>query len=1016
MLNYKVRMSDNQIVQKGIEWEERYVAQDLSYVSGVTDTDYNIDSFRSLSVESRAGGGTDIVSVNSTNVKRTGFVVVYGKSYDVHSAKTTNFIVSATPASFKYIELNGRYYYCGLTGNTFEVDKWLVSSDTGVIETSVTVTAVNDVARIDTVYWVKDDTVTIDGNDYYVDYQTNPKPTIRYYEGSDALEYSSITDCTGIEITQFTNPVEKAEFILTKVDDREVQFDSIGFCDYYFFVDYNNTYCSVVPSSYTSGDSETINTFVCLVPNKILGTEPENGFTPYSLYSYVEDMGGGTIQLTSITSSIELRDMYAFTKIGNEEVQVSHTVLSSNGGPRVITYLTNDAVVKNLNPGNRIEFRNEELDTYLDVYEDEDGEFVLFNGKKNYVVENLCDKVVMLDYEYDITYPDGKHSGSTALVSVEGEQIPMELIRSLPDNESIPLEELEAESTWYVRPYPLVVTSSATAFTETLYQITSYSGVTLGGKNYLVHVETVAEEGDEIYAKYVVYDHGNDYAMMVEEVIGSSAVVCYPDLYDSEFSDDFIDDWAGLIMSNVVYGANDLSLYVPNTIFGIDAITPQLAVNRLLAITEGGNFYIPKSSDEYYSLTDDLIIYVNNRYINIPITLSLGSGGDPNKDDVVDTLFYDEERRNSINRIVDMERDVYTPKTLVGEYNGSEAVFNSIYEIQINVHLRTRDMYNWKVNETAKGVAFTSANTNWFVTDFYPYKDIVDGNDYVMNRKLDSTSDIAGLWMFTNEDVYYQKSRVANTFLRLSYYDSVDPQSQSLLHMSTVFMDEHAIYKRYIDNSRKGKDEFINYSIEPYGTGEGHQKPVITQKISVSSEELQNNHGDDMSKVTLDDSKRISTRFVVKNKYATDTSSEGFYLYVFKEYSEKLHPKPIYMKVELNHAGIGQTLPLTVPMIWDNGHPKSAITLSSSSDVTELKKGIRLQDFYQCIYIPLYAVYDYKNNEYVYVFDDRYVKVEDGIAVLNLYEVKVMDESDSDPGTDKLEIDINEQFKDLCDI
>ena len=50
----------------------------------------------------------------------------------------------------------------------------------------------------------------------------------------------------------------------------------------------------------------------------------------------------------------------------------------------------------------------------------------------------------------------------------------------------------------------------------------------------------------------------------------------------------------------------------------------------------------------------------------------------------------------------------------------------------------------------------------------------------------------------------------------------------------------------------------------------------------------------------------------MNNKHVTDTSSEGFYLYIFREYAEKLHPKPIYMKIEFNHAGIGKQIPFLI--------------------------------------------------------------------------------------------------------
>jgi len=143
----------------------------------------------------------------------------------------------------------------------------------------------------------------------------------------------------------------------------------------------------------------------------------------------------------------------------------------------------------------------------------------------------------------------------------------------------------------------------------------------------------------------------------------------------------------------------------------------------------------------------------------------------------------------------------------------------------------------------------------------------------------------------------------------------------------------------------------------------------------------------------------VSSRLTIKNKYETTTSSEGFYLYIFREYSENLRPKPIYMKVEFNHAGIGRTIPFTVPMKWKTGttspqieNPVSALTLAN--DLEEMKQGMPLSRVRTQLYIPLYAVYDFKNKEYAYVFDERYAKVDkNGVVNLNLFELKVKDET-----------------------
>jgi hypothetical protein len=176
-------------------------------------------------------------------------------------------------------------------------------------------------------------------------------------------------------------------------------------------------------------------------------------------------------------------------------------------------------------------------------------------------------------------------------------------------------------------------------------------------------------------------------------------------------------------------------------------------------------------------------------------------------------------------------------------------------------------------------------------------------------------------------------------------------------------------------------DDFINVSYEEEG---------VTHDFCISLK---------------DDGKRLDSRLVIDNKYTTDTSSEGFYIYMFREYAQKLHPKPIYMKIEFNHAGIGKTIPFIVPMKWakvTNSSDVNPVTAYTLADLEELKKGVPLSWVYGQSYIPLYAVYDFKNKEYGYVFDDRYVKMnDDGSVTLNLFEIKIMEDKNplSDYGT-----------------
>ena len=125
-------------------------------------------------------------------------------------------------------------------------------------------------------------------------------------------------------------------------------------------------------------------------------------------------------------------------------------------------------------------------------------------------------------------------------------------------------------------------------------------------------------------------------------------------------------------------------------------------------------------------------------------------------------------------------------------------------------------------------------------------------------------------------------------------------------------------------------------------------------------------------------------------------SSEGFYLYLFREYSSGIHERDIYLKVEFNHAGVGRTVTFMQPFktINDEGD-REMLNMSDSNDVSLLKKGCKLQEMYDHIYIKVHVKYDFDSKRYYYYFPEWMTKHNDNKSEmrLNLYELKIADES-----------------------
>jgi hypothetical protein len=721
-----------------------------------------------------------------------------------------------------------------------------------------------------------------------------------------------------------------------------------------------------------------------------------------------------------------------------------------------------------------------------DDYNGKDESFVFFNGKKYLVQKNICDKVVINNNEYDIDYVSGKTAGVDCMVLIGNERVPMK-IESVNGGE------------YQLKRYGRIMSGDTRALSEGVrlavdaeYPIKQYDGIIINGKKYIILDESIRdnETSEVIELLYACIGLPNRYTFIITEIVGNSLYICEPFINTTDFTDDFDRFISEEICRDVVEKQSTFDLQVKNKVLGEEEITEDLAFR---------SSETPKSSSDFYDLFKDLKIYVDSGYIHIPLSLNMNVADNIQQDDIVTRDFFEDQKKKAINPIVDMEKDIYTPKFIYGyydsggtiqrggEYQGSRTIFKQIYKINLNFHFRTRNLESWKVNDGYNQLNY-SADTanqsvdNWFITDFYPYRDILynklsqkgGSNENRMSHKewkdrvniLQETSDLMGLLYFTNDDIYYQRSKVGKSFARVSFYDSTDPQTQSLLATSCIFVDEHKLFKKYIDNSRKNLYEFgmvtepkydtissgfINYDY--LKTDSSSSKTDVTKliklnKISVNAEYL-GERKDNIKEfdkngclystpsahsynIIINESHRISSRLEVDNKYVTDTSSEGFYAYIFREYAEKLHPKPIYMKIEFNHAGIGKMIPFIIPMHWsgnttDSGktgynkmYPEHALMMSSTSansitelnDLDELKKGIPLSYAYAQEYIPLYAVYDFEKEEYGYVFDSRYVEQDSGGTInLNLFEMKIMNESD-----EVIDEDTEEGKKKLNDI
>lgn len=444
---------------------------------------------------------------------------------------------------------------------------------------------------------------------------------------------------------------------------------------------------------------------------------------------------------------------------------------------------------------------------------------------------------------------------------------------------------------------------------------------------------------------------------------------------------------------------NDNSNYyytLKNTIFNKSLIAP-----------------ISQEDKEYFN--EEIHFLINHNSFVIPISLEKKNALNLHQTFIAHQNFAQKIKEESINRIVDMEKDIYYPAYY--EKRGNEDIMTLCHEIKIDLHFRTRDLTNWVINENvaeyvdSNGIENDSGKnlTNWNIFDYYRYAiDKSSVKKFKPLLKLEGVqqfyppSDLLYFLNFTNEDVFYQKQKIGKSFLRLSFYDSPNPQNQNLLYTTTIFMSETSLFQKYI-NVEKTIDKYVTIKERGYNREklinekEGIQTTYhldnlnMVSQIGVDTEPCKTNY-----ELTFDEGKRLSSSFVIKNRNEATESSEGFYIYLFKEFANGLHERSIYMRVQFNHAGFGKTVNFMQMFNKHSNGEKSMINWSTKFNFDKHKDGYPLNELYEHLYIEIKVKYDVKNHRFCYFLPKWMCEKNDNkhIMRLSLFEVKIKDESE----------------------
>lgn len=328
-------------------------------------------------------------------------------------------------------------------------------------------------------------------------------------------------------------------------------------------------------------------------------------------------------------------------------------------------------------------------------------------------------------------------------------------------------------------------------------------------------------------------------------------------------------------------------------------------------------FFIKRDSISDAELKDgtEIMLVVGDMRLEVPIS-----------EDFDTSLFQEEAMRQFIeetsekviNEIVDYEKQQFTPI-----YNEQE-----VQKITYKIHLRARKSpEDW----------VTDDDMGWF--DFTA-----------------SSGDSLYAMGFDEDDAYYRKKKVSESFLRLSFYDSKKRSSQKLLYTAKIYLNSSNIYGEYIEG-KNTTDTTYNFSNE-LGKFLGFPSGAI---VEVSDYPLA----------------LVETEFTCTNKYDYNNSTEGFYLHLFPSNIKDGDSGIIYMKAELNNAKYGATVPLA--FFRDIQH--TGYISNGEVDMTAL---------YEDLYIPL--TLSFKNRKYTWempsVTNGRGI-FEEGTLTIHLVEPRI---------------------------
>lgn len=347
---------------------------------------------------------------------------------------------------------------------------------------------------------------------------------------------------------------------------------------------------------------------------------------------------------------------------------------------------------------------------------------------------------------------------------------------------------------------------------------------------------------------------------------------------------------------------------------------------------------------------------INPRLLNgeesakIDIPLDANFGLDLNQEMLSDEMFFEKIKADVLPKITDMEKIVIYPAVY-----GSGGSLSLANEIEINFHFRRRWDYDKGDNRNVTNGWLSSDMWEWTTGTTGDHEGYDHHGEAFDPTNYDERSDLVGYLGFEDNDIYYQKTKVKKSFLRLMFYDSKDLLNKNLLTYSTTFLDSGKLFTKY-SKIRNNRELFAKVK-----ETEAREDEMVM---------FEPGNYDGMEKY---DSLRLSSMVTLKDKYNDDASSDGFYIYLFKQDAPLEQPINLYLKAEFNNAKYGKTVNLMLPVRESDGVPIRFGDDDFPHDFIKEPDGSSTNNFdfdayYNSLYINVKCKFDKDLKKYVYYF------------------------------------------------